>query len=382
MMTDKPFATEPTAFTTDYLHTLLKWAHKNHISDIILRDDRPPIVKLHGVTKPVAKRRLLATELINIVKDIYLSSADSQLAGGQDMDFAYEVKLGRADICRFRVNVTPHNSLGGVGRGVGLTFRAIPDVPPRAADIDLEPEVVDAIADARSGLVFVTGPTGSGKSTLLAAAMRELIETPPGKVVLTYESPIEFNLGALSQHTDSVVSQVQIPSHLPDFGTAVRNALRRAPDIILLQEARDKETIAGMIRAAQTGHLVLSTGHTNGAASSIARLTDEFDFEERHAMTIKLIDIMRIIIHQRLVRTTDGGRVALREWLVFTPAIREALIARVEAGNGQIQEHIHYLLVKQGQVLLADAEQKLSRQCISADTYRILSGEYGSMTND
>jgi len=382
MISNPPFSLEPSSFTRDSLDTLLKWAHKNHISDIILRDDRPPIVKLHGVSEPVAKRRLIATELLHIVKDIYLSSADSQLAGGQDMDFAYEVKLGRDETCRFRVNATPHNSVGGIGRGVGLTFRAIPDIPPRADDIDLEPEIINAIADARSGLVFVTGPTGSGKSTLLAAAMRGLIETPPGKVVLTYESPIEFNLGAISHQTDSVVSQVQIPSHLPDFGAAVRNALRRAPDVILIQEARDKDTISGMIRAAQTGHLVLSTGHTNGVAASIARLTDEFPADERHGLTIKLIDIMRIIIHQRLIRTVDGGRVALREWLVFTPSIRAKLIRQMEAGRGQIQENITHLLQKEGQPLIVDAEQKLSTGSISADEYRILIGEYGSQSND
>ncbi len=384
MIANGPFVAEPAAFTTEALHTLLEWAHKTHISDIILRDDRPPIVKLHGVAEPVARRRLIATELINIVKDIYLASADSPLSGGQDMDFAYELTLTRDERCRFRVNVTAHAPVNGIGRSVSLTPPAIPDVPPTIDELDTEPAIVNAITDARAGLVLVTGPTGSGKSTLLAAAMRRLIETPPGKIILSYESPIEFNLGSLSQHTDSVVSQVQILINLPDFAAAVRNCLRRAPDIILIAEARDKETISGMIRAAQTGHLVMSTSHTNGVAASIARLTDEFPAEERHAMTIKLIDSIRIIIHQRLIRTVDGGRVALREWLVFTPAMRDRLITQVQAGAVQSAdktwEYINHLLTREGQPLMLDAQQKLSDNIISAEEYRVLASEYGELS--
>jgi defect-in-organelle-trafficking protein DotB len=174
--------------------------------------------------------------------------------------------------------------------------------------------------------VLVTGPTGSGKSTLLAAGNRMLIESPHGcGKMLTYEAPIEFTYDTITSRR-SLVAQSEIPRHLPTFAAGVRNALRRKPEIILVGEARDRETIAAAIEAGQTGHTVYATVHTTGVASTIRRMVSTFEPSERTERAFSLMETVRMIVTQTLVPKIGGGRVALREYMVFTDEIREKLL--------------------------------------------------------
>jgi defect-in-organelle-trafficking protein DotB len=175
-------------------------------------------------------------------------------------------------------------------------------------------------------LVLITGPTGSGKTTLLAAGCRMLLESPHGcGKMLTYEAPIEFTYDSIITRR-SLVAQTEIPRHLPSFAAGVRNALRRKPEIILVGEARDRETISAAIEAAQTGHTVYATVHTTGVASTMRRMISTFEPSERSERAFSLMETMRLIVTQTLVPKIGGGRVALREYMAFTEDIRETLL--------------------------------------------------------
>ena len=199
---------------------------------------------------------------------------------------------------------------------------------------------------------ILTSATGSGKSTLLAAIIRNITEdVDSNRKVLTYEAPIEFVFDNVEK-VSSVVSQSEIPRHLPSFAAGVRNALRRKPRLILVGEARDPETISAVMEAAMTGHPVYTTLHSNSVAETIRRLVVSFPPEERQGRTIDIIETVRLVISQRLVPTVDGKRVALREYLVFNEEIRDILL---ETDILNITNTVRKLVREQGRTMAADA---------------------------
>ena len=205
-----------------------------------------------------------------------------------------------------------------------MVFRSIPSEPPKLADMDVEPGILE-YAFPSNGLVLVTGVMGSGKSTLLAALFREVIEKG-GRNVITYESPIEFDFDAIP-HPGGPVTQSTIPEHLESFLTATRNSTRTAPDVVLIGESRDPETLRGMIESAEIGVAAYSTVHTRSVPETLSRIINVFPTEERLQVTATLLSSLRLIISQRLLPRADGeGRIALREYLAFTPEIRERLL--------------------------------------------------------
>ncbi len=218
-------------------------------------------------------------------------------------------------------------------------------------------------------MIYVTGATGSGKSTLLASIIKELAEQPDSnRKILTYESPIEFVYDSI-ETPSAVISQSEIPKHLPSFAAGVRNALRRKPKLILVGEARDSETISAVIEAALTGHPVYTTLHSNGVAETVRRLVGAFPKEERTARTIDIIETMRLIVSQRLVPSTDGKRVALREYLVFNEEIRDKIL---ECDPDNITAVTRDFLLKYGQPLAVDVRNKFKQGLISERLYKIL----------
>ena len=242
------------------------------------------------------------------------------MLSGTDLDTQYETRLDRHNRHRFRVNAT--GCLIDGSFGIQVTLRVIPSSPPYLKDMKLDLNLQKALMPTQ-GIVIVAGATGSGKSTLLAAIMRELLENENGKI-LTYESPIEFVYDSVDSEA-ALISQSEIPLHLPDFPRAIRNALRRKPEYILVGEARDKETISSVIDAALTGHTVYTTVHSNGVADTIRRMVASFPQDERYGRTVDLISMVRAIIWQMLVPTEDGERYPVQEWLMFSPEVRDKL---------------------------------------------------------
>lgn len=312
---------EPARFTTRDLDDLLLFCIRNEASDITIQTGDMIVADIHGRLRRVTKRALSNNEVAELLNFIYGANGTAQILSGKDLDTHYEIKPSRGERYRFRVNGTGCHVEGH--EGIQITMRTIPIDPPYLKDMDLPAPLREALIPPQ-GIVFVAGSTGSGKSTLLAGIMREILETGNGKV-LSYESPIEFVYDNVPQPM-TMMAQHEIPANLPDFPSAIRNALRRKPTYILVGEARDKETIASVIDAALTGHVVYTTVHSNGVVDTLRRMIAAFPAEERHGRAVDLIELVRVIVWQRLLPSLDGRRVPLREWLVFNDKIREELL--------------------------------------------------------
>jgi twitching motility protein PilT len=283
-----------------YLTTLL--AQK--ASDLHLSAGRPPILRVHGELDPIPGAPELAAGAIEkMIGEIAPRAAVERAGDIGDMDFAYELP-GQA---RFRVNAFRQQ------RGPGAVFRQIPTRIATFADLGL-PTGLTRFAKLTSGLVLVTGPTGSGKSTTLAAII-DLINSERAGHILTIEDPIEF----VHQDKKCLITQREIGSHSPSFAEAVRDALREDPNVILVGEMRDLETIGMALTAAETGALVFGTLHTNSASKTIDRLIDVFPESDQDLARTQLSSSLRGILCQQLVRTADGkGRVCALEIAVCT----------------------------------------------------------------
>jgi defect-in-organelle-trafficking protein DotB len=314
---------EPPRFQTDMVDRLLLWSAKKNASDITLQTDRPVYHEIDGVLYPATHRPLDAGDMDVILTHIYGPEARARLASGDDLDLSYEVRPDRYSRIRFRVNIT---AILARGRDAAqVTMRVLPSSPPSMTDLNIEPEIIKAWAP-RQGMVIITGPTGSGKTTLLAAGNRMIMERPQGcGKMLTYEAPIEYVYDSI-ESPRSLISQTEIPRHLPDFARGVRNALRRKPNIILVGESRDRETISASIEAAQTGHAVYTTTHTTGVAATIQRMISTFSSEERSERAYALMETLRLIVTQALVPRVGGGRIGIREWMEFPDEVREKLM--------------------------------------------------------
>lgn len=318
-----PWPDEPLRIQETDVDALLLWCALKRATDITLQTDRPVYIEVDGILYPVTRRALDSADMVNILARIYGPDALAKLASGHDLDLSYEVRPERNTRYRFRTNITAILSRGR--DSVQITLRSLPGLPPTMRDLGIEDPIVNNWSP-RQGLILITGPTGSGKTTLLAAGCRMLIEREKGcGKLLTYEAPIEYVYDAITGPR-SLVAQSEIPRHLPTFAAGVRNALRRKPNIILVGEARDRETVSAAIEAGQTGHLVYSTLHTVGVASTVRRIISVFEPAERTERAYALMETLRMIVTQALVPKVGGGRIGLREWLVFDENVREQLL--------------------------------------------------------
>ncbi len=357
---------EPSRFTPENFDGLLAFATNLNASDVTLQTNEEVVAEVYGRLYKITKRKLTNTEVGDLLNSIYGPNGTTQLLSGQDVDTHYEIRPGRNERYRFRVNGTACQVEGH--SAMQLTLRTIPNEPPTLASMNL-PENVIANLAPKDGVVYVTGATGSGKTTLLAAVIRELSEDPEGhRKMLTYESPIEFVYDMVQMPT-SVISQSEIPRHLPTFAAGVRNALRRKPRLILVGESRDPETISAVIEAALTGHPVYTTLHSTGVAESIRRLVGSFSQEERQGRTIDIIETMRLIMWQQLVPTVDGKRVPLREFLVFDEEVRDKLL---EVNYNEVTSLTRKLLKERGQPMRVDAERVFKEGLITERLYKVL----------
>jgi defect-in-organelle-trafficking protein DotB len=343
---------EPVRFTQADLERILIHCVKHNASDITFQTNSPVMAEIHGRIYPVTIRKISNTEVGDLLNNIYGSNGTTQIFSGKDVDTHYEVRPGRTERYRFRVNGTGIQVEGH--DGIQITVRSIPTTPPDLESLNLEPEIISAMSP-RQGTVVITGATGSGKSTLLASIIKSLLMEKDGnRKMLTYESPIEF-VYDMVESPSSIISQSEIPRHLPSFAAGVRNALRRKPGLILVGEARDTETIAAVIEAALTGHPVYTTVHSNGVADAVRRMISTFPAEERHGRALDILETLRLIVWQQLAPSTDGKRVALREYLVFNDAIRDELLNTEIEG---LAASTRKLLKQHGQPMLIDAQKK------------------------
>jgi twitching motility protein PilT len=325
---------------------LLRSTVERHASDLHLSCGNSPIYRIDGLMSPEPTATPLAPEgLFKMLFSITPRRNRDQFLLTRDTDFAYAIE----GLSRFRVNLF-HDR-----HGPGAVFRAIPNEIASADQLGL-PTVVRDLARLHKGLVLVTGPTGSGKSTTLAA-MLDVVNQTREDHVITIEDPIEF----VHPNKKCLINQREVGIHTGSFKAALRAALREDPDVVLVGEMRDLETVSIAIETAVTGHLVFGTLHTTTAATTVDRLIDQFPHEQQDQVRVMLADSLRAVISQTLVRKKHGGRVAAMEVLLCTPAvsnlIREAKTFQLE-GTMQTAKNIgmqtlndHLLeLVKGGQV--------------------------------
>lgn len=280
-------------------------------SDLHLTVGIPPTMRLHGELAPVDGYPVLVPDVVeSIIEKITTPAQRERFREAGEVDFSY----GFSGVGRFRVNIFRQ-------RGApALVLRVINFNIPTFAELGLPP-IIQQICNKRDGLVLVTGPTGSGKSTTLAA-MVDYINSTRSAVIITLEDPIEF----LHKHKKGIVNQREVGSDTLSFAAGLRAALREDPDVILVGEMRDLETMENALRAAETGHLVLSTLHTRGAAYSIDRIIDFFPPHQQSQVRAQLANALQAVISQQLLPRADRpGRVAAVEVMIATPAIRNLI---------------------------------------------------------
>lgn len=295
------------------IDTFLEIARKQGASDIHFASGSAPLLRVLGELKPIRFRPLDAREVENLIDEILSPEQRRALAEHWNLDFAYTTE----NVGRFRANVFRKTS------GLGATFRVTPTKVPSLLELEL-PAVVQTFAEARQGLVLVTGSAGSGKSTTLAAMVGYLNRSRKLNVI-TLEDPIEY----IHESAESLVIQREVGTHVKDFAAGLKAALREDPDVILVGELRDLETISLAMVAAETGHLVLGTLHTTSAAKTLDRILDVMPAQQKGQAAIFLAQHLRGVVSQRLVRTPDGSRrKAIVEVLVNTPAIANLILNR------------------------------------------------------
>lgn len=366
MSTEYQYPHEPLRFSPAHIDELLAFCTELGASDITFQTGEPIFAEVYGRLYRLTKRRLSNAEVSDLLNSIYGPNGTTQILSGQDVDTHYEFRPNRSSRFRYRVNGTGCQVEGHPG--LQLTLRTIPTYPPDLASMNLPQPVLEAIAP-EDGVVYVTGATGSGKSTLLASIIKEIAQDPEShRKILTYEAPIEFVYDAIEKPT-AIVSQSEIPRHLPSFAAGVRNALRRKPRLILVGEARDMETMAAVLEAALTGHPVYTTLHSNGVAEVVRRLVGTFPADERQGRAIDILETIRLVIWQKLVPTVEGKRVALREYLVFNEDVRDELLA---SDLDAITSTVRRLVQEKGQLMITEARQKFEEGVISERWYKIL----------
>ncbi len=367
---------EPVRFTPLELDRVLLHCVKLDASDITFQTNSPVMAEIHGHMFAVTGRKLSNTEVGDLLNDIYGANGTTQILSGKDVDTHYEMRPTRTERYRFRINGTGCQVEGH--DGIQITARTIPTTPPDLETLNLPDEILNNIAP-RQGTVVITGPTGSGKSTLLASIIKKLLQQPDGnRKMLTYESPIEF-VYDMVQAPSSLISQSEIPRHLPSFAAGVRNALRRKPGLILVGEARDPETIAAVIEAALTGHPVYTTVHSNGVADAVRRMISTFPAEERHGRALDILETLRLIVWQHLAPSTDGKRIALREYLVFDNNIRDKLL---DAPLEHLAASTRKLLKQYGQPMVVDAQKKFNEGKLDERYFKLIETQAKMLDQD
>jgi twitching motility protein PilT len=289
---------------------LLNFMVKNKASDLHLSAGQPPMIRVNGDMRKINLPPLSHDETHAMVYDIMSDSQRKQYEDTFECDFSFEIK----GVSRFRVNAFKQN------RGAAAVFRSIPSEVLSLEQLNC-PAVFKTIAEQPRGIVLVTGPTGSGKSTTLAAMVDYLNQTTQSHI-LTIEDPIEF----VHESKKSLINQREVGPQTQSFKNALKSALREDPDIVLVGELRDLETISLALTAAETGHLVFGTLHTSSAAKTVDRVIDVFPAAEKEMVRAMLSESLRAVISQSLLKKSNGtGRIAAHEIMIGTPAIRNLI---------------------------------------------------------
>ncbi|MCL9773562.1 type IV pilus twitching motility protein PilT [Vibrio methylphosphonaticus] len=335
---------------------LLDFSVKHNASDLHLSAGVPPMVRIDGEVRKLGIPALEHSAVHKLIFDIMNDKQRNDYESRLETDFSFDIP----NVGRFRINAFNQS------RGCSAVFRTIPTTTPTLEQLSA-PEMLTDIANIERGLVLVTGPTGSGKSTTLAA-MIDHINQSKNKHILTIEDPIEF----VHQNKKCLINQREVHRDTHSFQNALRSALREDPDVIVVGELRDQETISLALTAAETGHLVFGTLHTVSAAKTIDRIIDVFSGNDKNMARSMLSESLRAVVSQQLLKRINGGRIACHEIMIATPAIRnlirEGKVAQMYSmiqtgaahGMQTLEQHSKQLLT-QGIVELEEVDKQVTQ---------------------
>lgn len=368
----------PRADNVQTLELLLKKMVTIGASDMFLLGSGEVCATLYGRVVRLTRRRLSDTEVMQLLSLIYNTSAQSLLGSQSPIDTTYEFydqptnSEDHRKRYRFRVNAV--GCLRSSRDSLTVTMRTIPSAPPPWQQYGIEPEVIEITSKLVQGLVLMVGGTGHGKSTALASILRERIEGPDKhSVLVTIEDPIEFTYDEIFAPA-AIITQMQIGLNLKSFYHGVKNALRMAPKVILVGEARDFETVQAALSAAMTGHTVFSTVHSNDVASTFQRLVYTYPGNMQNQAKLDVLQPMSLVMAQRLVPTVDGKRTALREILTLDQADKNRLLEAKDLPSEAFR-----LLDANGKPMVASALEKYKEGLISRDTLKMIELNYSSV---
>lgn len=361
----------------DQFKALMLESLAHNASDIFIQPELPICAQINGRMMALTHRPVDDGEVKTILK--WAADRDTALTDileGKAVNARYELfdpekraVSGAKLRYGYRVNAVPVLCAGA--SSAQIVIRSIPTEPPTAQQIGLSDEILVG-ATPKTGIVYVAGATGSGKTTSFAAIIRHVLEgdTPIKGNIVTYEEPIEFRFNMI-QSSHSVIVQTQVPNMIPDFYNGIREAMRRKPELIMIGELRDEETIRSAVEASLTGHAVFATVHAINVAAVMRRLISRFPEGERATAIFDIVETSRFIMAQRLVRTRKGGRVAAREYLVFDEDVRETLISLDQMGK--VTQEVKRLVEERGHSFKKEAARLLEAGEIDEQVARELS---------
>ncbi len=329
----------------EMIESLLRMLLERSASDLHLRVGEPPIMRIHGELTRIRDTAPVTQEVVeSMLLSIMPERNRAEFQSSNDTDFAHEI----TGVARFRANAFRDH------HGAGAVFRVIPDKVATVEEMGITPEVQN-LCYLTKGLVLVTGPTGSGKSTTLGALV-DLVNRSRDDHVITIEDPIEF----VHKNKRCVITQRQVGVHTSSFKSALRAALREDPDVVLVGELRDLETISSASETAETGHLVFGTLHTTTAVGTIDRVIDQFPADRQEQIRVMLADSLKGVISQTLCKKIGGGRIAAREILLSVPAVANLIREGKAFQIPSVMQTSRKLgMIQLGDVLIEMVDQRL-----------------------
>ena len=339
------------------LKNLFEIMNDKNASDLHLSIGSPPRIRINGKLNPINENKLDENSIINLLSEYLKDDQLQEAKNGKAIDST----IGIPGLSRFRVNAFKQRG------SIVATFRRLPLEVPNITNLGFSDTILK-LTEQRKGLILITGGTGSGKSTTLATMVQKISSELEGHII-TIEDPIEY----LYPHSKSLINQREIGVDSPTFADALKSALRQDPDLVVVGELRDPESMATALTIAETGHLVLATLHTNNAAGTISRIVDVFPAEEKDMVRAMLSESLKAVISQVLCKKVGGGRVAAHEIMIGTPAIRNlirenklaqmysAIQTGQQFGMQTLDQNLKALLSR-NEITIADARSKAANK--------------------